>query len=194
MNYLAHVLLAEPTPESRLGNVAADCLRHPDLATLPPAVLRGVMQHRQVDAFTDRHPVVHRAIARLSDRWGWFKGILIDVYFDHLLASGWAAYCPVPLRQFVFEVNADLLAVVNCLPAGAAETVRWLAGTDRLATYAERAGIEAALARVTHILKRRIPGRAVDLAEAMPELATLHDDLTADFAEFFPQLQQVSAG
>ena len=192
MNYLAHALLADPTPECRLGNVLADCLRQNDLATLPAEVVRGVRMHRAVDAFTDRHPLVHRAIGRLSQRWGWFTGIILDVYFDHLLACGWGAYCDIPLGQFVFEVGCDLRATADCLPDRAAEVARWLGESDVMATYAEEVGIEAALARVTMILRRRIPQRAVDLTEAMPDLKAHREWLEVDFAEFFPQLVVVS--
>ncbi len=188
MNFLAHALLADPTPESRLGNVIADCLRQPDLASLPAGVVAGVKQHRAVDAFTDRHPLVHRAIARVSERWGWFTGIILDVYFDHLLAISWDRYCPVPLGQFVCEVGTDLRATAVCLPEGAAMTAGWLADSGVMATYVTAEGIEAALARVTLILRRRIPQRAVDLTEAMPDLRTHHAKLVEDFAEFFPQL------
>ncbi len=188
MNFLAHALLAQPTPESRLGNVLADCLRQPDLTNLPAAVVAGVKQHRAVDAFTDRHPLVHRAISRLSERWGWFTGIILDVYFDHLLAISWERHCPVPLGQFVFEVGTDLRATADCLPDGAAMTARWLAGSGVMATYAEVDGIQAALARVTLILRRRIPQRPVDLTDAMPDLRAHHAALVEDFAEFFPQL------
>jgi acyl carrier protein phosphodiesterase len=194
MNHLAHLLLAEPTPESRLGNLAADYLRPMEVAALPTAVRRGVMQHRHIDGFTDRHPAVNRGIRRIGDRWGWFSGILLDVYFDHLLATNWAAYCPVPLRQFVFEVNTDLLSNARHLPDGAANSVRRIAGTDRLMTYLELAGVEAALARITYILRERIPERAVDLTAGLADLTTHHSELEADFAEFFPQLRAYSIG
>ena len=118
------MLLAEPTPGSRLGNLAADYIGQRDVPGLPEDVRRGVHQHRQVDAFTDRHPVVFRGMARLPERWGWFKGILLDVYYDHLLALRWPDHCPVPLPQFVFEVNADLLAGAGGVPETAAGSVR----------------------------------------------------------------------
>lgn len=192
MNHLAHLLLSEPTPEARLGNLAADYISQREYLTLPPAVQRGVMHHRQVDSFTDRHPVVFRGMARLPERWGWFKGILLDVYFDHLLATGWDTFCPVPLGQFTFEVNADLLSIAGHLPESAAASVWRIAGTNRLLTYLDLTGVEAALFRITGILRERIPERAVNLVEALPDLSAAHPDLTADFAEFFPQLVQFS--
>lgn len=192
MNHLAHLVLAEPTPESRLGNLAADYLRPMEVASLPPAVRRGVMQHRHIDGFTDRHPAVNRGIRRIGDRWGWFSGILLDVYFDHLLATNWSAHCPVPLRQFVFEVNTDLLSIAQYLPDVAAGSVRRIAGTDRLMTYLDLSGVEAALVRITHILRERIPERAVDLTAGLADLTANHSALEIDFTEFFPQLKQFS--
>jgi acyl carrier protein phosphodiesterase len=192
VNHLAHLLLAEPTPESRLGNLAADYVQHRQIAALPPAVRRGIKQHQQIDAFTDRHPLVQRSLRRLNERWGWFTGILMDVYYDHLLALSWNEHCPVPLEQFAFEVNADLLSVAGLLPPEAEASVRRIAGTNRIVTYRELSGIEAALVRLTWVIRQRIPQRAVELVEAMPDLTASHAGLAEDFAEFWPQLAAYS--
>lgn len=192
VNHLAHLLLAEPTPESRLGNLAADLVQHREIAPLPDGVRRGIKQHQQIDVFTDRHPAVQRGIRRLSERWGWFTGIILDVYFDHLLATNWAEYCPVELDLFAFEVNADLMSAAHLLPDGAAASVWHIARTNRLVTYRDLDGVEAALLRLTHIIRQRIPQRAVDLTEAMPDLAANREWLEVDFAEFFPELASFS--
>lgn len=194
MNHLAHLMLAEPTPESRLGNLAADYVWHREIAALPAAVQRGIKQHQQIDAFTDRHPAVQRSVRRLNDRWGWFTGILMDVYYDHLLALSWDEHCLVPLEQFAFEVNVDLLSVAGLLPEAAEASVRRIAGTNRIVTYLHLSGIEAALVRLTSVIRQRIPQRAVELVQAMPDLALHHDELTEDFAEFWPQLAAFSNG
>lgn len=192
VNHLAHLLLAEPTPESRVGNLAADFVQHREIAALSDGIRRGIKQHQQVDSFTDRHPAVQRGIRRLSERWGWFTGIILDVYFDHLLATSWATYCPVPLDQFAFEVNADLLSAAHLLPPAAAESIRHIARMNRIVTYRELTGVETALVRLTHIIRQRMPQRAVELVEAMPDLATHREWLEVDFAEFFPQLVSFS--
>jgi acyl carrier protein phosphodiesterase len=194
VNHLAHLLLAEPTPESRLGNLAADYVWHREIAGLPEGVRRGIKQHQQVDAFTDRHPAVVRCVRRLSDRWGWFAGIIMDVYFDHLLATDWGAYCDVPLEQWAFEVNADLLSVAHLLPDSAAASVRHIARTNRVVTYRQLAGIEAALVRLTHVIRQRIPQRAMELSEAMPDLSANAAELRTEFAVFFPELVAFAKG
>jgi acyl carrier protein phosphodiesterase len=194
MNHLAHLLLAEPTPESRVGNLAADYVWHREIAALPPAVQRGIKQHQQVDAFTDRHPAVQRSLRRLNDRWGWFTGIIIDVYYDRLLALSWADHCPLRLERFAFEVNADLLSVAHLLPPSAEASVRRIAETNRIVTYRDLSGIEAALVRLTWVIRQRIPQRAVELVESLPDLAANHVALAEDFAEFWPQLAAFSKG
>jgi acyl carrier protein phosphodiesterase len=194
VNHLAHLLLAEPTPESRVGNLAADFVQHREIAALSDGIRRGIKQHQQVDAFTDRHPAVQRGIRRLSERWGWFTGIILDVYFDHLLATSWATWCPVPLEHFAFEVNADLLSAAHLLPESAATSVRHIARMNRVVTYRELNGVEAALVRLTHLIRQRMPQRAVELVEAMPDLAANREWLEVDFAEFFPELVGFSKG
>lgn len=192
MNHLAHVVLAEPTPASRLGNLIADFLRPMDVAALPADIRRGVVQHRAVDGFTDRHPAVNRCLALLPERWGWFKGILVDVYFDHLLTRVWGELDLPPFRAFVDDVNSDLMAAVASAPEALEDVSRIVSG-DRLYGYSGLAGIEGAFRRLTGIIAERIPNRAMDLVPAIPDLETAREELTVEFRTFFPELRQFSA-
>ena len=193
MNHLAHVVLAEPTPASRLGNLIADFLRPADVAALPADIRRGVMQHRAVDGFTDRHPAVNRCLTLLPEKWGWFKGILLDVYFDHLLTRVWDEFDLPPLRAFVDDVNIDLTAAVASAPEALEDVTRIVSG-DRLYSYRELAGIENAFRRLTGIITERIPARATDLVPAIPDLEAVRAELTAEFRSFFPELRRFSDG
>ena len=192
MNHLAHLVLAEPTPASRLGNLVADYLRPADVAALPADIRRGVMQHRAVDGFTDRHPAVNRCLALLPERWGWFKGIVVDVYFDHLLTRTWDEFGLPPLRAFVDDLNRDLMAAADAAPEAFDDVKRIVSG-DRLYGYRELAGVEGALRRLTGIIRDRMPTRAVDLVPALADLETAREGLTAEFREFFPDLRRFSA-
>lgn len=191
MNHLAHVVLAEPTPASRLGNLIADYLRPMEVAALPPAIRLGVAQHRAVDGFTDRHPAVHRAIARLPEKWGWFKGIVLDVYFDYLLTRTWREFDLPPFNAFIDEVNRDLLTAVRDAPEALDDVTRIVAG-DRLRGYRELAGIEGALRRISGIIAERMPTRAVDLVPALADLEAAREELTTDFRVLFPDLRWFS--
>jgi acyl carrier protein phosphodiesterase len=188
MNYLAHLYLAETTPASLLGNLVADAVKGRDVAALPADVQRGVRLHRLVDSFTDSHPAVQRSITRISERWGWFSGILIDVYYDHILAAEWERYSAEPLRDFTDRVHRCLWDNIDLLPGEGRELVGKLIASDRLFTYATPEGIADALTRLSRRVRERIPKAAVKLEEALPNLQTSHAALAADFHEFFPKL------
>ncbi|MFO0851190.1 MAG: ACP phosphodiesterase [Gemmataceae bacterium] len=191
MNLLAHALLAGEDPDAVVGNLIADFIRPADLDSLPPGVRRGVLLHRHIDGFTDRHPVVQRSIARIGGRWGWFSGILIDVYYDHILAAGWDRFHDQPLRAFVDGVHEVLTAQLADVPADAGQILRGFVAADRLASYASADGITDALARLSDRIAARLPKRAVRLEEAVPDLLGSHQELAEDFETFFPAVRPV---
>lgn len=195
MNFLAHLYLADPTPDSRIGNLIADFVKGPAVAALPPAVLAGVMRHRRVDGFTDRHPIVVRSIHRVSRDWGWFAGILIDVYYDHILARDWSEYVDQPLRAFADDVYESIRDGTRLLPAEHSELIIRLIADDRLTRYATLDGIADTFVSLSSRIAARMPTRAMRLEDALPALTAADAELTADFRQFFPQLvARVRAG
>ena len=58
MNYFAHLVLAQPTVESTVGNLLGDFARGVDRANLPTSIKAGLDNHRAVDRFTDSHPTI----------------------------------------------------------------------------------------------------------------------------------------
>src|SRR3954463_9153752 len=104
MNWLAHLFLSQPDPAFRVGNLLPDLLPISALSDLAPEILRGVRQHRRIDAFTDTHPVVRRSINRLNPPLRRFGGIVVDVFYDHFLSRDWERYSKVPLSNFIGEI------------------------------------------------------------------------------------------
>ncbi len=195
MNFLAHLHLADGAPGDMTGGVAADFVRNPDLHRLPPDVLRGVMLHRLIDGFTDRHPVTLRSISRVSRTMGWFGGIVIDIYYDHILARDWPRYSSEPLSAFAARCYTVLEAGHAALPIPepARDFMRRFIDEDRLNQYATLAGIEDTLARVSRVIAERIPHRAIPLTDAMPILVARDAELAADFHAFYPELMAFAA-
>jgi acyl carrier protein phosphodiesterase len=186
VNLLAHLALAATDTEHRAGAVLADFRKGADLSDLPARIREGVQHHRRVDGFTDRHPVVQRSIARLGGRWGWFGGILIDVYYDHLLAQAWTGDLPA----FVREVAPALSLAAQHAEPGAVPFLTAFAQNDGLLRYATFEGIEATLAGLSRRIRERIPNRAIDLVPALSELEAERLLFERDFAEFWPELQR----
>ena len=132
MNFLAHLHLSPDDSEAMIGNMLADFVKGPDVEKLPPVVRAGVRQHRLVDGFTDRHAVVHRSISRINREWHWFSGIIIDVYYDHLLARTWDRYSTAPLRAFADRAYEVIRRGMSLIPAGEEPFFHNFVRSDRL--------------------------------------------------------------
>lgn len=184
MNWLAHFLLAAPSPAFRVGSVLPDFSPAAVLATLPPAFQPGIAQHRQVDLFTDAHPVVRSGMRRFSPPFRRFGGILTDVFYDHFLTRNWADHTPVPLPAFAAQVYAAIEVCRTDLPPEIYARLARLREANLLNTYGELPGIARVLKGIGARLRRPF-----DLAAAVPILEEQYEALQADFNRFFPELR-----
>jgi acyl carrier protein phosphodiesterase len=185
MNWLAHLLLAEPDPAFRIGALLPDLMRVNELSAVPAMFQAGIRQHKDVDAFTDSHPIVKRSIARIGARWRRFGGILIDVFYDHFLTLAWADYANQPLAEFVDAFHSAVPDFRDALPAQAFERLEQIRDDRRLLSYGTIGGIESALHRIGERFRSPIP-----LADATGELTQNTEALRTDFHEFFPLLRK----
>ena len=186
MNYLAHALLAASPAELRLGGLIGDFVKGPlDSAAnahLPPAVRAGVALHRKIDGFADAHPAFRRSRARVGALRRRYAGVMVDMFYDHLLAVHWALFSAQPLAGFARDCYALLAAEQARLPArlralrGRMEADDWLAG------YRDIARIHRAL---DGMARHRV-ARANPLAGAASELEADYAGFEADFLAFFP--------
>jgi acyl carrier protein phosphodiesterase len=188
MNWLAHVVLSEPTVEFRLGNLLADLVRGADREAMSTEFRRGAACHKAIDAFTDSHPVVLRSRARIDRRFRRFSGVLMDVFYDYLLAQSWAQHCPQPLDTFTAAFYADVRRSPLALPADAKATLDRIVQHDLLGQYRHYRGVENSLRRVSTYLVKRW-GRDYALESSVAELQAHETELANDFLEFFPQLR-----
>ncbi len=190
MNWLAHLLLSGPDPEFRLGNVLADLLPPPVLDALPAGFRRGVDCHRRIDRFTDTHPLVRRSWRRLDAcPQRRFAPVLVDVFYDHVLAREWSQHGEGTFAGFTAGVYADVHALAPQVPSPVRERLAQMSTEDWLGSYREVDGIRAVLARMDGRLRR-----PADLAGATGELAAQYLGFRADFDGFFPALRAHVAG
>ncbi|MDX1962179.1 MAG: ACP phosphodiesterase [Pirellulales bacterium] len=187
MNWLAHLLLSDPPIECQMGNVLADVIKGHDRRDLGPLYKLGLRCHREIDNFTDSHPLFQLSVARLPACWSRFAGILVDIYYDHILAKNWAKYCGETLEQVTgqfYQAASERLAE---LPPFAREVLSSMIRVDRLGSYQWLGGIQDALTKLSARISERV-GRAIDLAPAIKDLEALDAALTEDFSQFFPAL------
>jgi acyl carrier protein phosphodiesterase len=184
MNWLAHLHLSEPAAEFRLGNLLPDLVGARELAGLPEPFQRGVKCHRLIDAFTDGHALFRRSVARLSPAYRRFGGIIMDVFYDHCLASDWSGHSSQPLRECVDEFYDSFDLHRSELPASVWPVLERMREQDWLGSYGDLSGVELALNRIGRRLRRP---RA--LGECDSELKRHYADLKRDFDCFYPELK-----
>jgi acyl carrier protein phosphodiesterase len=119
---------------------------------------------------------------------GWYGGIVIDIYYDHILARDWLRYSSEALPVFAARCYHILEDGHNALPEDAHDFIRKFIDEDRLNRYATLDGIEDTLARVSRVIAKRIPNRPIWLPDAMPLLIERDAELAADFHTFYPEL------
>jgi len=188
MNWLAHVYLSEPRVEFQLGNLLADVVKRPARTEYGDDFVSGVERHRAIDAYTDAHPVVRRSRSRISPAYRRFSGVLVDVFYDHLLASTWNTYADTSLESFAAEFYAASRDCPLALPTPAQRMIENIRRYDLLSSYAAIEGVEAALQRLSQRLFTRWQ-RDFALEKSVAELRTNATEWQTDFAEFFPQLR-----
>lgn len=183
MNWLAHLYLSEPTPAFRIGNLLPDLARAAELTGLPAEFQRGVKHHHQIDAFTDSHAIVSRSKARVAPPFRRFAGILIDVFYDHILAREWGAYSSTPLNDFVSEFYGSFEGARSDIPSLAYGRLEEIRREDFLCSYRDLDGVSHALHRIGKRFRRPVP-----LSESISVLEDNYDLFRVDFAAFFPEL------
>ena len=183
MNWLAHLLLSEQSPEARVGNVLADILPIGALRALPDGFQNGVTRHRAIDAFTDRHPIYRQSVTRLEPPFRRYGGVVIDVFYDHLLTNAWSAHCAVPLTEFVAQFHADVEICRPQIPRDAAVIFDRMRAGSWLTSYGDMQGVRITLERIARRLRRPF-----DLGAATQELDRHYAALSHDFTEFFPEI------
>jgi acyl carrier protein phosphodiesterase len=185
LNYLVHLYLSDPTPECRLGNLMGDFVKGRLEDAWAPEILRGIRQHRRVDAFAHRSAVFRRSKARIHDSFGHCKGVLVDVFYDHFLARNWIRYSTVPLDLFARDIYRLLEENRKILPPGLQEVAPRMIAHNWLVSYRETQTIGRVLDRISERLSRPNP-----IALGIGELHRHYDGLQADCDLFLAEAKK----
>lgn len=183
MNYLAHLFLAGPTPESLIGNLAGDFVKGPLGDRFPAAIAAGIRQHRRIDAFTDEHPSVAAFRRVLIPDHGHYARVIADVFFDHFLARDFDEWAGEPLEAFLDRVHAAIDSRIDLLPGRLGVVYPMMRDQRWLLSYRDVAGIRLALAGISRRLSRQ-----PDLAPAARHLVDSRAALEPHFRAFFPDV------
>jgi acyl carrier protein phosphodiesterase len=116
LNFLAHALLAGDDPALIVGGVIGDWIKGPLPGILPDDLARGVALHRAIDSFAELQPAFSRSRSRISGNRRRYAGVLVDVFYDHLLAKKWNTLHHRPLDEYCDAVYQLIKARLNEMP------------------------------------------------------------------------------
>lgn len=184
MNYLAHIYLARHSDEAMLGALLGDFVKPHSASRFSAETEAEIVTHRKVDSYTDGHPLVLDAKQLFSGPSRRYAGILLDVFYDHLLARDWARYCAEPLHDFIQRFYGALTRHAAVLPENLAYAAPRMIEQDWLGSYVDYAGVEIAIGRIS----TRLSKNGDLLRDGLAGLRANDTQIAAGFQVFFPEL------
>ena len=184
MNFLAHAFLSGNDEDMLIGNFIADAVKGNHMERLRNGIQKGVLLHREIDAYTDQHPVFIRSKQRIDKEYGKFSGVIIDIYYDHFLAANWVEYSDKDLSEFALHVYRLMLQNYSLLPPRSKRILpymvihNWLVGYSRLPD----------LQWVFNGMSRRSQKYDSGMEGAVESLKRDYEAFGDDFREFFPDM------
>jgi len=188
LNYLAHIYLSNNDKSIQIGNFIADSIKGHRYEVFPKGVKTGILLHRQIDWFTDNNDTVKKSKRRLDQKYGHYKGIIIDIFYDHFLAKNWKEYSDIPLIEYSHDFYKNLNDNFDILPDNIKKMTPYIIEGDWLSNYARLEGIE----RVLIGMNKRTHERS-QMHLAIKDLEIHYKEFEQDFTSFFKILSNFSA-
>lgn len=189
MNFLAHAFLSGSNDQLLIGNLIADAVKGNHIDRYREGIRKGITLHRSIDSFTDHHPAFIRSKTRIQSEYGKFSGVIIDIYYDHFLASSWSVYSNTDLSEYALHVYELILRNYGILPPRLKRILpymiihNWLVGYSRLRD----------LQWVFNGMSRRSKEYKSGMENAVHSLKKNYEPLKEDFKQFFPDIISYAA-
>ncbi|GAB3650995.1 ACP phosphodiesterase [Echinicola sediminis] len=183
MNFLAHAYLSFDHPKVLLGNFIGDFVRGNLEEQFEPGIVAGILLHREIDHFTDTHPVVKEAQKLLKPKYNKYAWVITDVYFDYFLSKHWQDYDHRSIQDFAKEVYHIIEENEQLLPQNFLYMFHYMKKENWLVAYGTIAGMKASL---TGISKHTSFDSKMETAHLF--LKEHEKELKVYFDQFFPEL------
>ena len=188
MNYLAHIYLSEGIKELTIGNFIADSIKGNKFQHFPKKIKDGIILHRALDTFTDRHPIVRKSTHRLFPSYSHYSGVVVDILYDHFLAKNWHEYSEVPLLEYTHNFYDLLKDNYEILPLRVKQFMPYMIRDNWLYNYATIEGIGKILFQMDQRTKNRSK-----MQYATKELELYYPLFEAEFKAFFNEIIEYSS-
>src|SRR5258707_1978434 len=189
MNFLAHLFLSGENPEIRVGNFIGDFVKGKNFEErFGKEISKGIVLHREIDWYTDRHPMVKISKVRLRPKYNHYSGVITDVYFDHFLAKNFDKYSKKFLPDFADECYSIIQQRDSILPDEVKYMMPYMIKGNWLVNYAKIDGIHGALSGMAR--STRFESK---MEEGSEDFKNHYTEFEKEFFAFFPELQKFAA-
>ncbi len=183
MNVLAHIYLSGDSDEIIIGNYIGDYVKGRDYLKYPEQVRKGIIIHRNIDAFTDKHPVVHRSKLLFSKKYHKYAGVVCDILYDHFLTKEWDFFSRRPLESVTYQFYRAMVNNYDILPEKVKDRIPFFIINNWIEAYRTSKGLKSVLRAMSR--RTSLPNEA---RYAIKTFKKNYYSLDDDFMEFFPQL------
>lgn len=185
MNFLAHLSLSGDHPKIMVGNFIGDFVKGKNFDDhFESPIAKGIELHRMIDVFTDTHATVQTSKNRLRAKYRHYAGVIVDVFYDHLLAKNWDLYHTSSLPAFAQHAYQTLDDHHDVLPADVLRMLPYMKKDNWLVNYGSLYGIEQSL----NGLARRTRYES-KMEQATDDLKEFYSEFDMEFQSFFPELK-----
>ncbi len=185
MNFLSHLFLSGESEGLLIGNFIADSVKGSTFNQFSPEIQKGILLHRKIDTYTDSHPIVEISKERLRGKYKKYASVIIDIYYDHYLASNWTSYSNESLDEYSKKIYFLINQHKHSFPLKSQLFTKYMLEHNILIGYAHLEGIE----RVLQGMARRA-SFVSNMEFAIHDLREHYLLFENEFKLFFPQLQQ----
>lgn len=162
----------------------ADGIRGKHYEDYPAEIAAGILLHREIDSFTDAHPLFRKSTRRLHATYHHYSGVIVDVFYDHFLAANWHKFHQTPLLEFTAEFYASLHRHREWLTPRVKQMLPVMESQNWLYNYRTLEGIGQILAQMD------ARSRTLSKMRSAPtELRAHYAAFEQEFFEFFEQLK-----
>jgi len=183
MNFLAHIYLSGEDDRITIGNFIADKIHGKAYKKYPIDIQKGILLHREIDTFTDAHPIVRQSTKRLHINYGHYSSVIVDILYDHFLAKNWKAYSTIPLKDFTVSFYNLLEESYEILPLRIKNLMPFMIADNWLLNYSKIEGVQ----QVLDGMNRRTKYKS-KMNEATKELKIHYNEFEEEFTLFFDEL------
>ncbi len=184
MNYLAHLYLSGNNSDIRFGNFIGDTVLGKEYNIYSKEIQEGVLLHRKIDVYTDKHPIFREHTKLLFPQFSHYSRVIVDIFYDHFLASLWDDYHAQSLERYTEEFYDSIENYSTLFPLKMKRIYPYMKSQNWFLKYKTLDGLTQILAQMENRTRFKY-----NLKESVTNLEEDYQTFKKGFLIFFAEIQ-----